>query len=338
MIREKLTVVSITYNHERFIKQTLESILMQKTNFKFKIIIGDDASTDETQKIILHYAEKHPDIIDPILRKINIGPMNNFIDTISMAKSKYVIYNEGDDYFNDPFKLQKQVDFLDSNPDFSLCFHPVLIEYENELNKNDFFPPKKLVNNKELNLEYLLKVNFIQTNSCMYRWRFLTEEKIKDVFPMNILPADHFLHLLHAETGKIGFIPDAMAVYRKWGGGIWAGAGITDAWFIKCGAAHIRFYKALEDHFHVDRALNIKKLAKKTLAALFRNHCWDEIQKFYQEFPHLYDSSLKKEKTHILPKNSIAYIKYRFLSKITFGRLRAKYDQKMNNLLRDDFF
>lgn len=342
MNETKVTIITISYNQEKFIDQTINSFLMQKTNFKFQVIIGDDASTDGTQKIILDYAEKYPDIIKPILRDKNIGAENNFFDCASYINSEYVILNEADDYFLDTIKLQKQVDFLDSNPDFSICFHPVIIKYEGVSRKDDIFPQEKLINNRNLDLDYLLKFNFIQTNSCMYRWRFSNKEKITDIFPKNILPGDHFLHLLHAEVGKIGFIPDAMAVYRKWSGGIWAGAGVTDAWFIKCGVSHIRFYRAVEDHFNVDRSTEIKFFSKKTLNALLINYCWDGIKNFHKEFPKLYDTSLNINKdlikNHIFAKDSIKYIIYSILSKITFGRLRYRYNRKVKNLLRNISF
>lgn len=289
MTEIKLTVVSICYNQEQFIAQTLDSFLQQKTSFPFEVIIADDCSTDNTAIIIAEYAKKYPEIIKPILRKKNIGIIDNYIDTLAKVKSKYVIYNEGDDYFINPLKLQKQVDFLDTNPECAICFHPVLAIWEDESKPSEIFPPPSLRWNKNiLELSDLLKHNFIQTNSCMYRWRFNDEEKIEDIFPKDILPADHFLHLLHAETGSIGFLQGIMSVYRKWNGGIWDGAGETDAWFIRCGLKHINFYKEVEKKFHKDFSYQINEFSRKVFLASVRNKDWENLRLFSKKYPILF--------------------------------------------------
>ena len=234
-----VNIITITYNHEKFIKKTLKSFLMQKTNFKFNIIIADDCSTDGTQKIIEKYQKKYPKIIKFIKREKNIGVVNNYIKTLSEADAKYVIICEGDDYFTNKNKLQIQVDYLEKNPDKSICFHPVKIRKEsnffqsifhpkreggflyNILNPNIFPKPETRSFKNTLNLEDLLSKNFIPTNSAMYRWRFKDSNDFIDNFPNNIMPCDYYLHLLHAKVGDIGFIDRTMAVYRIWSGGIW---------------------------------------------------------------------------------------------------------------------
>ena len=127
----KVTIVCITYNQEKYIKDAIESFLQQKTSFPFEVIISDDCSTDNTAGIIKEYAQKYPNLIKPIFREENLGVMKNFIDTLSQVKTKYAIVNEGDDYFSDENKLQIQYDFLEKNPQYSACFHPVKIIYEN---------------------------------------------------------------------------------------------------------------------------------------------------------------------------------------------------------------
>ncbi len=126
---EALPLVSIcclTYNHAPFIRQCLDGFLMQKTTFPFEILIHDDASTDGTDDIVREYASKYPDIIFPLYEDVNkyttgySGQMDLF--NYKRARGKYIAYCEGDDYWIDPLKLQKQVDFLDTHPDFSVCF------------------------------------------------------------------------------------------------------------------------------------------------------------------------------------------------------------------------
>lgn len=217
-----LTVACITYNHEKFIRQALEGFVNQKTNFKFEVIIHDDASTDKTADIIREYQQKYPEIIKPIFQTENQYAQGKPIllkHIYPFIKTKYVALCEGDDYWTDPNKLQKQVDFLETHSDYSICFHPVKLIYEDNPNKTNFYPSKKVLNS-ELTFEKLLSQNFIQTNSVVYRWRFV-KENINDVWPLGIIPGDWFLHLCHAKVGKIGALKEVMSVYRKHSGGIW---------------------------------------------------------------------------------------------------------------------
>lgn len=114
-IEVMVSVCMITYNHENFIHEAIEGVLMQKTNFTIELIIGEDCSTDNTRKIVVEYAEKYPDIIRPLLPESNLGMMKNFIKTMEAAKGKYIALCEGDDYWTDQHKLQKQVDLLEAN-------------------------------------------------------------------------------------------------------------------------------------------------------------------------------------------------------------------------------
>lgn len=121
-----VSICCITYNHEKYIRDALEGFVMQKTNFKFEAIVHDDASTDNTTTIIREYAEKYPDIIKPIIETENQfskqdGSLNKIM--ISACKGKYIAFCEGDDYWTDPYKLQKQVDFMENHPGCSLTYH-----------------------------------------------------------------------------------------------------------------------------------------------------------------------------------------------------------------------
>ena len=113
-----VSICSITYNHEKYISEALDSFLIQETDFPFEIVVDDDCSTDSTADIIRQYIEKYPTIIKANLRKINVGPMSNYIDNLKRAKGKYIAICEGDDYWIDPFKIKKQVYFLENNLDF----------------------------------------------------------------------------------------------------------------------------------------------------------------------------------------------------------------------------
>lgn len=140
-----VSVRCLAYNHEKYIRDMIEGCLKQKTNFKFEVIIHDDASTDKTADIIAEYAKKYPDIIIPIYERENqYKKMDGSIlkKMHSIMRGKYVAICEGDDYWTDENKLQLQVDYLENHPECSFCFHNANIVWENGKNKCDFFPEK----------------------------------------------------------------------------------------------------------------------------------------------------------------------------------------------------
>ncbi len=118
----EVSVIVATYFHEKYIAQALDSILMQETTFRYEIIVGDDASGDRMPEIVREYAEKHPDIIVPVLRKENIGANKNGDDLSRRAKGRYLANLEGDDYWIDLDKLQKQWEFLENNKEYIVAY------------------------------------------------------------------------------------------------------------------------------------------------------------------------------------------------------------------------
>ena len=119
----KVSVCMITYNHEAFLAEALESILAQRTTFEIEVIVGEDCSTDNTRAVLLHYQRLHPHLIKPILQPHNVGYHRNFADVLRRASGEYIALLEGDDYWTSPEKLQRQSDLLDAHPEFSMCFH-----------------------------------------------------------------------------------------------------------------------------------------------------------------------------------------------------------------------
>ena len=174
---------------------------------------------------------------------------------------------EGDDYWIDPFKLQKQVDFMESNPDCTICFHPVLVRWEEGHCPDSEYPmgAGRFLSHPPT-LSELLRVNYMQTNSVMYRWN--SDGKLFDDFPLCELPGDWKLNLLHAQHGRIGFLPDVMAVYRRHPSGLWADAWENSEWFKKCGFRNALFYAWVQKKFAVDRRSVLRRLALATLAQM----------------------------------------------------------------------
>lgn len=211
----KVFVLTLAYNQERYISECIESVLAQKTSFPIKHIIVDHGSTDDTPQIISEYAEKYQSIV-PILLPQRFRGGENVRTLFSVADTDYAALCDGDDYFTEPCKLQKQVDFLEAHPDYGLCFHPVHVIYEDGTDRERFYPPLDQMPRGVREFYYLadlIKQNLIQTNSVMYRWRF--KDGLPDWFRSDLVPGDWYWHLLHAEKGKIGFINEVMSVYRR---------------------------------------------------------------------------------------------------------------------------
>lgn len=316
----KVSIVCITYNHEKFIAEALDSILMQKTNFPFEIIIGEDCSSDTTADIVRKYANTYPDIIKPIFQENNTGPYNNTIAAFQQVHGKYIVINEGDDYFTDPLKLQKQVEFLDANPKYSICFHPVKVIWEDKSHQDYVFPEPKYRNNKNiLTMDELLKNNFIQTNSCMFRWRFSKDQNLSDYYPREILPGDWYLYLLHAQVGKIGFIPETMSVYRKHNDGIWYLANENvEKLCLRYGTNIINFYynvyknitNSSEKYFEI-----FMENFQKIINVYYKNKKFSELNLINSKYPDFFDLTIERsssEETKIYKK----YLKYRKIFKI----------------------
>lgn len=213
----KVSVHMITYNHERFIKQALDSVLMQNVNFEYEIVIGEDCSTDRTQEIVLQFQQTYPDRIRPLLREKNVGMNVNFIETLQACRGKYIALLEGDDYWTSRQKLQRQVDFLDCHPDCSSCFHTVQVVCDDGSKRPRLSPSKS---EKEIfTVQDLLRSNFMKTCSVMFRSGLIGE------FPEwfeQVKLLDWPLHILNAQHGDVGFINDVMAVYRIHPGAIWS--------------------------------------------------------------------------------------------------------------------
>lgn len=145
----KVQVVCVTYNQKDYIEEALKSFVMQKTNFGFEVLVGDDCSTDGTSEIVAAYAQKYPDIIKHIRRTPNMGPLENFMDLCDRVTSKYAAFCDGDDFWTDENKLQKQYDFMESNENVNICAHKTKIQADetwalyNYYAKQDFIQPNE---------------------------------------------------------------------------------------------------------------------------------------------------------------------------------------------------
>ena len=184
--RPKVSVVTTTHNQEAFVRDAFDSFVAQQIDFPMEIIVADDASTDSTRAIIQEYVDRYPHLFRPILRPKNLGLNRNLVGALSAARGTYIALCEGDDYWIDPLKLSKQVAFLDRHPKTAVCFHPVRTIWEDGRVEDEDFPP--VVWRDDLSLDTLIRRNFIQTNSVVYR-RLPHYSGI----PADVMPLDHYL-------------------------------------------------------------------------------------------------------------------------------------------------
>ncbi len=214
----KVSVLMITYNHERFIAEALDSILAQTVNFQYEIVIGEDRSTDGTRDVIEQYAHRHPTVIRPLFREANIGVAENFKQTFRACEGNYIAILEGDDYWCHDGKLQMQADALDAHPDWSSVYGIARVIAEDREQPPLEIPAPDL-RRAVASLGELVRVNLIPTCTVMFRNRLFDE------FPawFGVSPiCDWPLHVLNARSGPAGFIEEVLSVYRQHPGGIFS--------------------------------------------------------------------------------------------------------------------
>ena len=293
-----VSICCIVYNQGRFVGQTLEGFVSQKTNFRYEVLINDDCSTDNSADVIKEYAAKYPDIIKPIYhtenqysKGISVGYANNF----NRVRGKYIAMCEGDDYWIDPLKLQKQVDFLDKNPDYAICFHKIIYQYENGI--KPFIKDIEIPETTEI-LDIIYN-NYIPTLSVVFRNFHYYPKWMSTAYP-----GDWPLHILNATRGKIRMMENEMGVYRVHFGGVHSTTGgkpIESLATIKDLAKEMESLGKLKER---DKLLDVYDTKKILTFVVTKN-------KFSQE-------TKKTEKVKMLLKSRNLYFRILFFLPIVF--------------------
>ncbi len=251
-----VSICSTAFNLESCIEEAINSFLMQETNFPFEILLRDDCSTDNTAAIMKEYATRYPTLIKPVYERENtyskgIKPM---LQLIKIAKGKYIATCDADDYWTDPLKLQKQVDFMENNPFNGGCFHDCFIVYEGE--KSSQKQHLRIGNRKiteDVDLTSIIDENNIDSSSIVFR-NFI--DKIPKYWT-ETSKDDYALMILIAEQGKIKYLPEVMSSYRIHDDSIWSSRSE-----IYKEEEAIKFYNLLQEHF-ADNESVLKALSRK---------------------------------------------------------------------------
>ena len=273
----KVSVATVTYNHERFLAQALESALEQRTDFPFEIVVSEDCSTDRTRAIAQKYAREHSGRIRLLTNDSNLGLTRNMAETLAACRGEYIAILEGDDYWTDPEKLQRQADYLDANRDCAWCFTRAIVVDQHGA-PVEVPAAVRTVRPKYTLAEYLERQ--FQPRFCTVMFRHHLFARFPDWY-FRMPTADLPLHVLNAEAGGgIGFIDEPMAAYRIHEGGVWS-QGVTPVdWFkqspgqmakLATRFSHlVELYQAVDQHFGGAH----RKIVRTQIARFASQACW----------------------------------------------------------------
>jgi len=271
-----------TYQHRSFIRECLDSVLQQKTDFPFEIIIGEDESTDGTRDICIQYAQQYPGKIRLFLReekdKVYVDGVKtgrfNFLNNLRKARGKYISLLDGDDYMLDDRKLQKQVNFLETHPELSCCGHKVYCKVGKKIvahPDNHFWPTKDSI----MDIDYLFNDGFIPMSSSMFLRKHV--EDIPGWF-WEVPIIDYPLHVHLAQKGKLGFLIEPMSVYRIHRQSRWNSQKAP-----ACNIILWKLYSIMYSRVNGSIAVEMKRLRKNEgiqLAQFYKMNMWKDASWF----------------------------------------------------------
>ena len=256
----KVSILCLVYNHEKYLRKCLDSLVNQKTNFNYEILIHDDCSTDNSKEIIERYYKKYPEKINPIYEKENQyskGVKINKKILIPKIKGKYFCFCEGDDYWIDENKLQKQYDFMEENKDYKLCIHNSIAV---DKNGNELHKINPLLSGGDLECEDFIKNGgaFVSTNS-IFSYSYLAKN-LPDYF--DYLSVDYVWQIYLSSVGKNYCFKEYMSAYRVESDGSWTNGMLCNR------DKHIQFKKKVIKSLNLineDTKYKYEKTIKETI-------------------------------------------------------------------------
>lgn len=257
--QKMVSVIMITYNQRSTIDQAISSVLSQKTDFDFELIIGNDASTDGTEAAVNAWSQKYPDRIKAFNREKNLGLQANFMECYKKCKGKYIAICEGDDWWSDDKKLSIQVAYMEANPQCNVCFHRVVNFYED--NRTMSLSGKC---RPDMSMVELACSNVITNLSVMYRRKESMTELPAWIGGIRLF--DYALHMLHAQGGTIHYLSKPMAVYRQRSKGIWSG-GSRESQLLMAMDARLKIIDHLEECYARTKDIDCRQAADNMMKA-----------------------------------------------------------------------
>lgn len=305
----KVSVIMLTYNQSAYIDEAIKSVMHQVTDFDFELIIGDDCSSDDTLKHCRRWQKLYGDDRIVILTSAhNSGIQANYLRSFDACRGEYVAICEGDDYWIDRNKLQRQVDYLEAHPDYAICVHRVVNYYENDGSKSLSNGGQKAEND----ILDLARSNFISNVSAMWR-HGLFGDTLRQILDPNkdSLTVDYAIHMLNAQYGKIHYMNRCMAVYRKHNSAVWSRAGADKQYLM---AMNVR--KALMAHFKDIRpdvySLLQEAYINNAIALIryyhdcnYKSKCADVMAQIKVLAPNLTDADIQKKINAPAPQKSL---------------------------------
>ena len=335
----KVTIGITTYNLEKYIAQALDSILMQKTNFDFDILVIDDASTDKTQAIIKKYAKKYPQKVKYLFNKKNGGSLYSSNKLFNHIHSPYISFLDGDDYWLDENRLQKQVDFLDAHPEYTMVAGNTLYEKDGKLTDEKIVDSTKTLHTYAFDDYLNKKCPFIHTSSILLRNivynKGMPKEYIDAENTMDnlVYRGEDIRFLHHLQKGKIFIFPDIFSVYRIHKDGMWSGASELKK-ILEMNIRNIRytdiFYEYREfflerffESYPYSMSIICKNLVKNPNISL----CEKDLLQYLFEILYRGKLNNKDNKTKRVNEKKVKKLKYRILLKI-YNKIRKKLSKK----------
>lgn len=281
MNKPLVSICCITYNHEQFIAQALDGFIMQQTNFDFEIVISDDCSKDSTQSIINSYKIQYPHLFKDISPKKNLGMMKNFKHTLESCTGKYIALCEGDDHWTDPLKLQKQVDFLEENEEYVMCFHKTEVNDLLTIDSNFKFVGWYLNEDRDFTIKDYFNWDFCATTSIVFKSKYLYP------LPQDFVeyPVGDYLVcfiLFIRSQKKARYLHENMAVYNNHSGGF-----KKDDTIIDYNLYMISFFEKLfvfAKNYNTEFCIKIITLLKEIIRFYGKKKDWGILFKYFSKY------------------------------------------------------
>ena len=324
-----VSVVVITYNHEKYIRQALDSILIQNVDFAFEIIIGDDCSTDQTAEIIKEYQQRYPHIIKPYFRSENIGATKNWYYSFLKCAGKYIAILDGDDFWTDKEKLKKQTDFLDNNKTYIACTHRYsVVDENNNITQKSYNGEGRPESGDYTINDFLKYIYFGHPGTLVFKNIFLEPQyNYSIIAEAHRFVGDITLCLILTCLGRIYVSDDNMSSYRRFqkkGGTNFCSAILGKNLIIE----RLNFLKRLEDYCRDEMNIEVKHENRMpyhvwwSILYLLRYptlHNWESLKTIYR-------MSLNKKRVYkyiLLQLPMLPILTARHLKKKTTAKVRS---------------